>query len=96
VSCPPPEQRPGSASPSDQAAVLASLSDDVSIRIAVHDEPLRGNDTASFLFGVLTQELAAPFELTEEIVEGNKSVILFETSLQGGPGKKSGKARKPL
>jgi hypothetical protein len=30
----------------------------------------------------LTQELA-PLELTEEIVEGNKSVILFETSLRG-------------
>jgi hypothetical protein len=66
----------------DQAAILASLSDDVTIRVAVHDEPLRGKDTASFLFGVLTQELA-PFELTEEIVEGTKSVILFETSLHG-------------
>ena len=66
----------------DQAAILASLSDDVTIRVAVHDEPLRGKDTASFLFGVLIQELA-PFELTEEIVEGNKSVLLFETSLHG-------------
>ena len=55
----------------DQAAILASLSDDVTIRVAVHDEPLRGKDTASFLFGVLTQELA-PFELTEEIVEGTR------------------------
>ena len=66
----------------DPAAILAALSDDVTIRVAVHDEPLRGKDTASFLFGVLTQELAR-FELTEEIVEGNKSVVLFETSVRG-------------
>lgn len=66
----------------DPAAILAALSDDVVIRVAVHDEPLRGKDTASFLFGVLTQELT-PFELTEEIMEGGKSVVLFETSLRG-------------
>ncbi len=66
----------------DQASILASLSDDVIIRVAVHDEPLRGKDTAAFLFGVLTQELA-PFELAGEIVEEGKSVIMFETSLRG-------------
>jgi hypothetical protein len=66
----------------DQASIVASLSDDVIIRVAVHDEPLRGKDTAAFLFGVLTQELA-PFELSGEIVEGDKSVILFESSLRG-------------
>jgi len=66
----------------DQAPILATLRDDVTIRVAVHDEPLRGKGTATFLFGVLTQELT-PFELTEEIVEGDKSVILFETSLRG-------------
>jgi hypothetical protein len=66
----------------DQAAILASLSDEVTIQVAVHDEPLRGKDTAAFLFGVLTEELT-PFELTEEIVEGDNSVVLFETSLRG-------------
>ncbi len=66
----------------DQAAILASLSDTVTIRVAVHDEPLCGKDTASFLFGVLIEELT-PFELTEEIIEGDKSVVLFETSLRG-------------
>ena len=64
------------------AAILAWLSDEVTIWVAVHDEPLQGKETASFLFGVLTQELA-PFELTEEIVEGDKSAVLFETSLRG-------------
>ena len=66
----------------DPASILESLSDDVIIRVAVHDEPLRGKDTAAFLFGVLTEELTA-FELGQEIVEGNTSVVLFETSLRG-------------
>ncbi len=65
----------------DQALILASLSDDVIINVAVHDEPLRGKETAAFLFGVLTQELA-PFELISEIVEGDTSVVLFETALR--------------
>ncbi len=65
----------------DPAVIVASLSDEVTIRVAVYDEPLRGKDTAAFLFGVLTQELA-PFKLVEEIVEEEKSVVWFETSLR--------------
>ena len=68
----------------DQAAIVATFSEDVTIRVAVHDQPLRGKDTAGFLFAVLTQELT-PFRLVEEIVEGNRSVVLFETSLRGAP-----------
>ncbi len=66
----------------DPGSIVASLGDDVTIRVAVHDEPLRGKDTAAFLFGVLTQELT-PFQLVDEIVEEEKSVVLFETSLRG-------------
>ena len=66
----------------DHGAILATLSDDVTIRVAVHDEPLRGKETADFLFGVLTEELT-PFELVGEIVEAEKSVVEFETSLRG-------------
>jgi hypothetical protein len=66
----------------DPAQIVASLSDDVTIRVAVHDEPLRGKDTAAFLFAILTQELT-PFRLVDEIVEGDKSVVLLETALRG-------------
>ena len=44
----------------DPAKSWRALSDDVTIRVAVHDQPLLGKDTAAFLFGVLTQELT-PF-----------------------------------
>lgn len=65
----------------DPDLIVAALSDDVTIYVAAHDQPLVGKDTAAFLFGVLTQELT-PFVLVEEIVEGLKSVVVFETSLR--------------
>jgi hypothetical protein len=66
----------------DVPSILDSLSEDVRIQMAVYDEPLRGKASAGFLFGILTEELA-PFDLLTEIVEGNRSVVLFETSLRG-------------
>lgn len=66
----------------DPEAIVATLSDEITILVAVHDQPLRGKDTAAFLFGVLTQELT-PFRLMGEIVEGEQSVVLFETTLRG-------------
>lgn len=68
----------------DTALIVAELSDDITIRVAVHDQPLSGKQTASFLFNVLTQELT-PFVVTDEVIEGQKSVVLFETSLRGRP-----------
>lgn len=66
----------------DPALIVAELSEAVTIRVAVHDQPLVGKETASFLFGVLTEELT-PFVLTDEIIEGKASVILFDTGLRG-------------
>ncbi len=66
----------------DPDAIAATLSDEVTILVAVHDQPLQGKDTAAFLFGVLTQELT-PFQLVNEILEGDHSVVLFETTLRG-------------
>ncbi len=50
------------------------------IRVAVHDEPMRGKPVAGFLFSVLVTELAA-MRVTDEIVEGAKAVVLFETRI---------------
>ena len=65
----------------DPARIAASLCEDVTIRVAVHDQPLRGKETASFLFGVLTAELE-PFALVDEIVEGDQSVVVFTTAVR--------------
>ena len=66
----------------DPEAIVASLSDEITMLVAVHDQPLQGKDTAAFLFGVLTEELT-PFRLVGEIVEGDQSVVLFQTTLRG-------------
>ena len=35
----------------DPEAIVASLSDEITMLVAVHDQPLQGKDTAAFLFG---------------------------------------------
>ncbi len=46
---------------------------------------MRGKEIADFVFGVLAEELAA-VTVTDEIVEGDTAVVLFETSIGGaGP-----------
>ena len=66
----------------DHERLIASLSDDVVIRVAVHDAPMQGKETADFLFSVLAEELA-DFRLTDEIIEGNSAVVLFEAAIRG-------------
>ena len=66
----------------DVERLVGTLADDVTIRVAVHDEPMQGREVASFLFGVLREELGA-VEVTGEIVEGERAVVLFETEIQG-------------
>jgi hypothetical protein len=66
----------------DPDAIVASLSDDVVIRVAVHDEPMQGKQIAQFLFGVLVAELGT-ISVTDEIIEGAKAVVLFETGVGG-------------
>ncbi len=51
--------------------IVEQLRDDVVIRVAVHDEPMRGRDIARFLFGVLAEELES-MSVTDEIVEGHR------------------------
>ena len=64
----------------DTPAIVDAFADDVVIHVAVHDQPMRGKEIADFLFGVLAEELG-PVTVTDEIVEGDKAVVLFETSI---------------
>lgn len=63
-------------------AIVDQLSEDVIIRVAVHDSPMHGRDIARFLFGILGEELSPP-TVTGEIVEDDTAVVLFETSIRG-------------
>lgn len=60
--------------------ILGLLTDDIVIRVAVHDDPLLGKPVAQFLFSVLQQELG-PVTVIGEHVDGDTAVILFDTSI---------------
>ena len=64
----------------DADAIVGALADDAVIYVAVHDAPMQGKEIAAFLFGVLAEELGA-MRITQEIVEGDDAVVLFETSI---------------
>ena len=64
----------------DRDRIVGALTDDVVIHVAVHDAPMLGKDVARFLFGVLAEELG-PMQITDEIIEEHKAVVLFETSI---------------
>ena len=66
----------------DTGSLLDALADDALIRVAVHDQPLQGKDVAEFLFGILREELG-PITVTDEVVDGDLAVVLFETSIRG-------------
>ena len=66
----------------DHDGLMSALADDVVIRVAVHDAPMESKQVADFLFGVLAEELGE-MAVTEEILEEDKAVVLFETSIQG-------------
>ena len=66
----------------DKAGILSALAENVVIHVAVHDAPMHGKEIADFLFGVLAEELGE-MRITDEIVEGDKAVVLFETSIEG-------------
>lgn len=62
--------------------ILDLLTDDVEIRVAVHDDPLRGKQTAAFLFGILQQELGQ-ITITDELIDGDRAAVMFDTSING-------------
>ena len=66
----------------DPEAIVSCLSEDVVIKVAVHDGPMHGAEVARFLFGVLQEELDG-IEVEREIIEGDQVVVTFETGLAG-------------
>ena len=68
----------------DTERIVAALAEDVVIRVAVHDAPMRGKETARFLFGILSEELG-PLRASGEIIEDARAVVLFETTIGERP-----------
>lgn len=65
----------------DPAAIIATLTPDAEVRVAVHDAPMTGPAVRA-VFGILHDVLDG-ITVTEEIIEGQRAVVLFETTIDG-------------
>jgi hypothetical protein len=68
----------------DPQALLALLSHDVLIRLAVHDRPIRGKGLARTLIPVFLEDFDE-IRVTDEIVENRSAVVVFQAIIDGRP-----------
>jgi hypothetical protein len=66
----------------DADAVLAALADDVTLRVAVHDEPFVGRDAAAFVLRTVLAGALHGIEITETFGE-QPQVIGFRARVAG-------------
>lgn len=64
----------------DPERIVGTFADDIVITVAVHDAPMAGKDVARFLFGVLSEELRE-LRLTDELIEADSAVVLFDMKI---------------
>ena len=64
----------------DIDAVLSTFSDDIVIRVAVHDEPISGITPARFLFPLLL-DYFEEFHVTETVASEGTTVVVFDVAL---------------
>lgn len=68
----------------DPQALLALLSHDVLIRLAVHDRPISGKGLARVLMPVFLEDFDE-IRVTDEIVEDRSAVVVFQAIIDGRP-----------
>jgi hypothetical protein len=66
----------------DPQALLALLSHDVLIRLAVHDRPVRGKGLARTLIPIFLEDFDE-IAITDEIVEDRSAVVVFQSIIDG-------------
>ncbi|AWS43308.1 hypothetical protein [Streptosporangium sp. 'caverna'] len=73
----------------DATAVSAVLAEDVTLRVAVHDEPIEGIGAASHVIGAVLDGALHDIEVSATIV-GDTSVLMFSAQVAGHPGRADG------
>jgi hypothetical protein len=61
----------------DAAAVIATLADDVTLRVAVHDVPFVGLPAATMILGTVLDEVLHDIRVGETIGGDDAAVVLF-------------------
>ncbi len=75
----------------DAAALVAGLAEDVTLRVAVHDEPYEGVAAAAHILGVVLDGVLRDVEELESIEGGAETaVLMFRARVAQHPGRADG------
>lgn len=67
----------------DARAAVATLSDDVTLRVAVYDEPFHGKPAAEFILEAVLDGVLHDVEIVETVVADGMQLLLFRTDVAG-------------
>jgi hypothetical protein len=70
----------------DAAAVAETMADDVTLRVAVHDEPFEGRSAARQIFGAVLDGALHDIDVTETIDGHDAAVLIFSAQVAAYPG----------
>lgn len=74
----------------DAAAVIATMAQDVTLRVAVHDEPFEGLPAATQILGAVLDGALHDIEVTQTIDSHDGAVLMLRTGVAGHPGRADG------
>jgi hypothetical protein len=74
----------------DAAAVVGIMADDVTLRVAVHDEAFEGLPAATQILGAVLDGVLHDIEVTETIDGHDAAVVMFGTQVAEHPGRADG------
>ena len=74
----------------DTTAVVENMTDDVTLRVAVHDEPFEGRPAASHILGAVLDGVLHDIKVTETINGRDAAFLLFTAQVAAHPGRGDG------
>lgn len=75
----------------DAAAVIETMADDVTLRVAVHDEPFHGLPAARHILGAVFDGVLHDVEVVETVGgDGSAAVLMFRTQVAAHPDRADG------
>lgn len=74
----------------DAAAVIETMAEDVTLRVAVHDAPFQGRGAAGQILTAVLDGALHDIEAVETIEGSGAAVLMFTTRVAGYPGRAEG------
>jgi hypothetical protein len=74
----------------DAAAMAETMGDDITLRVAVHDEPFEGRPAAAQILGAVLDGVLYDIKVTETIDGHDTAVLMFSAQVAGYRGQVDG------